>query len=444
MSVVSRTVTNDHFYEPLHKTIFAVLSDLIAQGKTANPITAKSFLPQDDIVGGLTVPQYLVRLAAEAVTIINAPDYAQAVFDCYVRRAAMGVAENLTANAMRFDPECAPRVILEDAERRLADLRGMCAVHERQTRHKIAEAAHSAIQSGMEAKQRGNALTGLTWGLTDLNRLTGGIQKRDFTIIAARPSMGKTSVGISVARTLAIKGHSTLFFSLEMDAAKLAARALTDQAYQWAKIPYNDIIRGSFEDRYSSLLAQCQEELEAATLTIEDRSGMAMSDIRRGIETHMEREQRAGRALECVMIDHLGLIRADDRYRGNRVHEMTQISGLMKDFAREYDIAMIGLCQLSRALENRDNKRPQLSDLRDSGSLEQDADMIGFLFREQYYLEREKGQSQEAESRRIDRLADVQNVLEFNIAKNRNGPVTTVELFFDVACSAVRSGVQRQ
>jgi replicative DNA helicase len=256
--------------------------------------------------------------------------------------------------------------------------------------------------------------------------------------------MGKTTVGLSAAIAAAKSGKGVGFISLEMDADKLGARAASDMAYDWAvKVPYADIIRGHVEAGEIDAVQSALRDIERLPLWIEDQSALSMTDIRIKAEAMMSASSKHGTPLEALFVDHLGLIRPSSRYQGNRTNEVAEMSAGLKSLAREYGIAVIALSQLNRALESRDSKKPQLSDLRDSGAIEQDADTIIFLYREAYYLEREQGKSEEAETARLNRLIEVQNKLEFHIAKQRNGPVTSIDLFVDMACSVVRNGVRR-
>src|SRR5690606_16713969 len=201
------------------------------------------------------------------------------------------------------------------------------------------------------------------------------------TLIAARPSMGKTTVALSCALRAAKAGHGVGFLSLEMDADKLAARAISDLAYDWTvQVPYIDIIRGSADPSAMDALASATRDIDGLPLWIDDQSGLSMTDVRVKIERMMQDGEKLGTPLRLVFLDHLGLLKPSSRYSGNRVHEISEMTATAKALAREYDIAFVMLSQLNRAVESRDNKRPQLSDLRDSGSIEQDADTIIFLY----------------------------------------------------------------
>lgn len=253
-----------------------------------------------------------------------------------------------------------------------------------------------------------------------------------------------TTLGLSTAIKAAKSGAGVGFVSLEMDADKLAARAISDIAYDWGvKVPYSDIIKGNVSDADLDSLTSGSSDLDRLSIWIEEQSGLSMTDIRVKAEAMMEDMQRQGASLDLLLIDHLGLIRPGGRYSGNRVQEISEMTAGCKALAREYGIAVVLLSQLNRAVESRDNKVPQLSDLRDSGSIEQDADTIIFLYREAYYLQREKGGGHEKERERAERLADCEYKLEFHIAKQRNGPLRSIDLFVDVACSAVRNGAHQ-
>lgn len=253
-----------------------------------------------------------------------------------------------------------------------------------------------------------------------------------------------TTLGLSTAIKAAKSGAGVGFVSLEMDADKLAARAISDIAYDWGvKVPYSDIIKGNVSDADLDSLTSGSIDLDRLPIWIEEQSGLSMTDIRVKAEAMMEDMQRQGASLDLLLIDHLGLIRPGGRYSGNRVQEISEMTAGCKALAREYGIAVVLLSQLNRAVESRDNKVPKLSDLRDSGSIEQDADTIIFLYREAYYLQREKGGGHEKERERAERLADCEYKLEFHIAKQRNGPLRSIDLFVDVACSAVRNSAHQ-
>lgn len=446
---VSGILRQEHFVEPLHAYLYGYMASAFERYGSVNPVIVFKLIPDEEArTWGAKIDMSLsAYLASLASNTVNGP--------AYIERSAKKVIEQwarirLGEEAQRLvlataDPNSDPMLLVTTTGQAFDDIASHVRVGPRRSsRIAVAQAADNAFHSAEEARQRGGGLTGITWGLTDINRLTGGIQRRDLTLIGARPSMGKTTVGLSTGIKSARAGAGVGFISLEMDADKLAARGISDIAYdRGIKIPYTDIIRGRVEDRELDGLRAATHDMDAYPLMIEDQSGLSLTDIRVKTEAMMADMEKRGAKLDVLFIDHLGLIRPSSRYSGNRVHEITEMTGALKSMAREYNIGVVLLSQLNRALEGRDNKRPQLSDLRDSGSIEQDADTIIFLYREAYYLEREKGGSIEAQADRTERLVDCQNKLEFIIAKQRNGPLATVDLFADMSCAAIRNGVQQ-
>lgn len=437
-----------HFVEPAHGALFRVIRSAFERYNSTTVPTVARLVPEDVAMMfaakvQIPVNAYLAKLAANAIGPNMLEANARKVVEQWARLSLSREAERLHAAA--GDPASDPAAIVSSAGLAFDDI--MAHVRrgpKRKTRLMLAGAAGNALAATREAMERGSGLTGITWGLVDVNRLTGGMQRRDLTLIAARPSMGKSTVGLSCGIRAARSGAGVGFLSLEMDSDKLAARAITDIAYDWGvKVPYVDLIRGTVDERDLSSIEAATKDIGRLPLWIEDQSGLSMTDIRVKVEALMMDMERAGQSLEVLIIDHLGLIRPSSRYQGNRTNEIAEITAGMKAMAREYGIAVVLLSQLNRELEKRNDKRPQLSDLRDSGAIEQDADTIIFLFREAYYLEREKGGSFDEQASRAERLADVQSKLEFVIAKQRNGPVTSVDLFVDMACAAVRNGVRQ-
>lgn len=442
-ATVAELVRPAHFTEKLHGEIYRIIGEMVSAGRGISPVTLRPFLPDSGLPGNMTTSQYVARLAAEAVNVISAPDYAKTIVDTAARRAIIGECETMITAA--YGPLDGPagigRIVSNGVDGLLKAMDALPNAGGRKTRLDLSTAMGRALEAAEAAMERGGGLTGLNWGLTDLNRATGGLQRKDLTVIGARPSMGKTTLGLSAALRVAMKGDGVAFFSLEMDAEKLGARAITDLAYDMGvAVPYQDLIRGVCERSALSSLARARQQFDHVPLWVEDQAGLSISDIRVKTEAIAKIADRNGTKLGAIVVDHLGLVRSSDRYFGNRNNEIAEMTAALKSMAREYDIATVLLVQLNRQVENREEKRPQLSDLRDSGAIEQDADTIIFLYREAYYLERIKPKSTDDEIARINRLADVQNKLEAIIAKQRNGPLKTVELFADMGCAAVRNG----
>lgn len=446
---ISSFLQERHFVEPLHGVLYAAILQAHERYNSTTAPVVLQLLPNDadmafKVRAGVTVNAYVSSLIANTVLGPAGLDKtARKIVEQWARVALIDEAARLSAAAS--DPSTNPVELVASIGQTFDDIISeVRAGASRRSRTSIAKAADNALVSAKDARQRGSGLTGLTWGLSDVNRLTGGIQKRDLTLIAARPSMGKTTVGLNVGVSVAKAGHGVGFISLEMDADKLAARAISDLAFDWrVRVPYADIIRGDVTDEQLEQVREASKSVEQMPLWIEEQPNLSMAEIRVKAEAIMQQAEQACMPLEVLIVDHLGLIRPSSRYMGNRTNEVGEISAGLKAFAREYGIAVIALSQLSRALETRNDKRPQMSDLRDSGAIEQDADTIVFLYRESYYLEREKGGSADAVAERTEKLIDSQNRLDFDIAKQRNGPVRNIELFVDMACSAVRNGAGR-
>lgn len=442
------TLQDYHFVEKFHQEIYRAIRAAYERYNLCNPALVRKLLPEDQVTlfekaNDKKVGAYLARLTATATAGAAAsPENARKIIEQWARLALANEAGRVYAAAN--DPMADVRIIAHEAARAIDDI--MAEVRSgpsRKTRVTIANAAMRAVTSAAEAKQNGTGITGITWGLVDINRMTGGIQRRDLTLIGARPSMGKTTIALSVAIAAAKAGACCGLVSLEMDAEKVAARAISDVLYDWGKsVPYSDIIRGDVTDEQLDLIVGAQERFNQLPLIIDDQSGQTVTDIRTRAERMLEDSRKNGNPMSVLFVDHLGLIRPSSRYSGNRVNEIAEITSGLKSLARELDIAVVLLSQLNRAVESREDKRPLLSDLRDSGAIEQDADMIAFLFREAYYLEREQGGSYEEQVAREDRLEACRNKLEFNVAKQRNGSLGTVNLFADMAYSAVRNGAR--
>lgn len=437
-----------HFTEQFHGSVFRAISAAYQQYGNASPVVVKQLLGEAargfEHSTGKRVSDYLAALAASTTSSGTlAIENARHVISQWARVSIHAAAA--TASASAASAACDVGEVVHDAAAAfddiMAEIRG---AGRGKTRFSIGDAAGMAVEAAVEAKDSGGGITGITWGLADLNRLTGGIQRRDLTLIGARPSMGKTSLALSVALKAAKAGHGVGFFSLEMDAEKIGARAISEFLYDWGqKVEYADILRGKIDERQLEALADAQVRIDALPIAIDDQSSPTVTDIRVRTERMMDEGERSGKPISAVFIDHLGLIKPSSRYSGNRNNEIGEMTSALKGMARDLDIAVVLLSQLSRAVENRAEKVPQLSDLRDSGNIEQDADMIGFLYREAYYLSRETGGSFEDQADREEKLAECQNKLEFHIAKQRNGPVQKVDLFADMAFSVVRSGARQ-
>jgi len=436
---VSDFLEPKHFFEPLHQTIFETAGSLIRMGKVATPVTLKTFLPADTDIGGMTVGQYLARLAAEATTIINAQDYGRTVYELSLRRDLIRIGEDMVNVAYDAPVDFAPRAQIEDAERQLYELAESGRYDGGFQR--FSQALTAAVDMAANAYRRDGKLSGIATGLRDLDTKMGGLQQSDLIIVAGRPGMGKTSLATNIAynvakayvpavqadgTTKALNGGVVGFFSCEMSAEQLATRIIAERT----GIPSSSIRRGGISEADFEKIRDYSIELQSLPFFVDETGGLSISQL-------MARARRLKRqkGLDLIVIDYIQLLTGSGkRGNDNRVQEVTEITTSLKALAKELNVPVIALSQLSRQVENRDDKRPQLSDLRESGSIEQDADVVMFVFREEYYLANKEPRAgtPEYEKWQLD-MSLVHGKAEVIIGKQRHGPTGTVELQFDAA-----------
>ncbi|MEE9314941.1 MAG: replicative DNA helicase [Rhizobiaceae bacterium] len=431
---VSDFLEADHFFEPIHRQIYKVTAEMIRAAKRANPVTIKTFLPEDERIGDMTVASYLARLAAEATTIINAEDYGRSIYDLATRRDLIGIGEDMVNIAFDAPVDMAPNVQIEDAERRLYELAetgrygGGFA--------EFGDAVGSAIDMASEAFKRDGHLSGVATGLQTLDAKMGGLQPSDLIILAGRPAMGKTSLATNIAFNIAeayepeiqpdgtskaINGGIVGFFSLEMAAEQLATRIIAEQT----EISSSKIRRGEINDTEFEKLVGCSQMMHRIPLYIDQTGGISIGQL-----AARARRLKRQRGLDVLIIDYIQLMTGNKR-TDNRVQEITEITTGLKALCKELNVPIIALSQLSRQVENRDDKRPQLSDLRESGSIEQDADVVMFVYREEYYLqnkEPEFGSTEHGEWQ--TKMETYRGKADVIIAKQRHGPTGTAGLAF--------------
>ncbi|MFY9735982.1 MAG: replicative DNA helicase [Rhodoplanes sp.] len=433
---VSDFLNPDHFFEPIHQRIYELAAGLVRAGKIATPVTLKTFLPADLDVAGLTVSQYLARLAAEATTVINAEDYGRTIYDLALRRALIGIGEEMVNEAYDAQVDSSPRDQIEAAERNLYELAETGRYDGGFQR--FAQALTTAVDMAARAYQRDGRLSGLATGLRDLDRMMGGLQPSDLVIIAGRPGMGKTALATNIAyniarawrsevrpdgRIVSTNGGMVGFFSLEMSAEQLATRIISEQT----EIPSYRIRRGEIDPSDFDRIAEAAREMETIPLYIDETGGLSIAQL-----AARARRLKRQRGLDVMVVDYIQLLQGSTRRAvEGRVHEVTEITTNLKALAKELNIPILALSQLSRQVENRDDKRPQLSDLRESGSIEQDADVVMFVFREEYYLKnREPRAGTEEFFKWQGDMEAVHGRAEVIIGKQRHGPTGTVPLQF--------------
>lgn len=428
---VGDIVRAEHFFAPVHQRIFDAVSKMVDRGQNADPVTLKPYFEKDAELEERGGAQYLADLAASVVTVINAPNYAKFIRDMATRRELISIGNDLVNEAFESDIDVSAQDCLEGAEAKLFQIgesgqgdRGFVTMR---------DATAAAIELAEKAFKSDGHVTGVTTGLKDLDKKLGGLQPSDLIILAGRPSMGKTALATTIAFNAAdayrksggTEGGIVGFFSLEMSADQLATRLLSDLA----EISGDRIRRGEFSKDDFHRLAEQSTHLAQVPLYIDDTAALSITAVR----TRARRMKRK-HGLDLLVVDYLQLLRGTgSRQSENRVLEVSEITRGLKAIAKELAIPVIALSQLSRAVESREDKRPQLSDLRESGSIEQDADVVMFVYREQYYLEREKPNEEDAA--KIEtwqrKMASVHNVAEAVIGKQRHGPIGIVEMFFD-------------
>ncbi|MER8728035.1 replicative DNA helicase [Mesorhizobium sp. M1027] len=433
---VSDFLKPGHFYEPLHRKIFEVAAELIRMGKIATPITLKTFLPADEKVGDMTVAQYVVRLAVEAVTVVNATDYGRAIYDLATRRALITVGEDMVNIAYDAPVDMSPSDQIEDAERRLFEL----AETGRYDGgfESFTDAVKTAVDMANAAYMRDGHLSGIATGLRDLDRRMGGLQSSDLIIIAGRPGMGKTSLATNIAFNIAeayvpaqqadgsfkaANGGVVGFFSLEMSSEQLATRIISEQT----EIPSSKIRRGEISEMDFEKLVACSQTMQKIPLFIDQTGGISIAQL-----SARARRLKRQRGLDVIVIDYIQLMQGSSaKSSQNRVQEITEITTGLKALAKELAVPIIALSQLSRQVESRDDKRPQLSDLRESGSIEQDADVVLFVYREEYYLKnREPKPGTDEYIKWEHEMNEMRGKAEVIVAKQRHGPTGSVSLAF--------------
>jgi replicative DNA helicase len=427
----------EHFYEPLHGRIYEALMKLLERDMVANPVTMKPMLEQDPALKELGGVAYLAQLTGNGAALIGARDFASQIYDLALLRELVGVGRELVENALDTSEDVNPREQIEAAE--VALYKVSEGEGESGSIKSFLAASTMAVQIAERALNSGGHLSGITTGINSLNEKIGGLHNSDLMILAGRPGMGKTSLATNIAYNAASRwvrdeadgiareknmGARTAFFSLEMSADQLATRVLAEQSgISGEALRMGKISRADFQN-----LSRAARELQDLPLFIDDTPGLTIAALR----TRARRLKRR-HDIGFIVIDYLQLLQGSGKSNENRVNEISEISRGLKTLAKELHVPVLALSQLSRAVEQREDKRPQLSDLRESGSIEQDADMVWFVFREDYYVAAKEPGDKEgaahmewaAEMERIYGLA------ELIVAKQRHGSTGRIRLKFD-------------
>jgi len=433
---VSSLIGEQHFFEPLHGRIYAQASALIQKGALATPVTMKPLMEADPAIGEVGGPAYLARLAGAAISLYSARDYAQAIHDLAVRRELITLGEEIAARAATVTVDSAPEDQIVAAESALYNLAEKGRYEGGFVTFK--RAVKDALDMANAAYQRDGGLAGISTGLIDMDRKMGGLHPSDLIIIAGRPSMGKTALATNIAFNIAKKhrvgtrpdgtegtvdGGVVGFFSLEMSAEQLATRILSEQS----QVASEQIRRGEMEEEEFRRLVHATSDLQSMPLFIDDTPALPISTLAARAR-RLKRQHR----LDVLFVDYLQLVRPSSSRGENRVQEVSEITQGLKAIAKELEIPVIALSQLSRKVEDRDDKRPQLADLRESGAIEQDADVVMFVYREEYYHDRLKPPEDDPRFPEwMEKAERVHNKAEAILGKQRHGPIGSIELMFE-------------
>ena len=427
----------DHFADARHGRIFGAIRTLVDKGQVADPITLRNLFESDGSLDEIGGADYLARLAASVVTIVNTGDYGRTVFDRHLRRALIDIGSDIVNEAYNIDLDRDAPAQIEQAEQQLYRL--ATAGDTRREFSDFTTALSSAIERAEAAFKKDGKTTGIATGLTDLDSHLGGLQPSELVILASRPSMGKTSLGTNIAfnaarayreeqgedgRPARTAGAVVGFFSLEMSAEELATRILAEQS----DVSSHDIRQGKISGDDFSRFVQVSQELNYLPLYIDDSADLSIAALR----TRARRLHRQN-GLSLIIVDYLQLLRpAPGQRPENRVQELSEITRSLKALAKDLEVPVLALAQLSRKVEEREDKRPQLADLRESGSIEQDADVVMFLYREEYYLRRqEPPENTEKWTKWSEQMDKAYNKADIIVAKQRHGPIGNVPLHFD-------------
>ena len=422
---INTIISNTNFYDPLHQKIFSAIENLIFKGLLANPITLKNYF--EDEKDEINVPEYLVKITKFSTSVRQTIEYSKIIYDMFVRRELIKISEQTIDSAKVNDLDVNGQKIIEESEKLLFDLAEKGSFNSSLV--KFESALKQTIEMASAAYKNDAGIVGVPTGLRDLDDKLGGLHESDLIIIAGRPSMGKTSLATNIAfnaaKNLQDSGRksSIAFFSLEMSSEQLSTRILSEQA----RIGSNDIRRGRISDEQFDKFLETSKDISELPLYIDETPAISIAAM-------SNRARRIKRlfGLDLVVVDYIQLMKGSSNNNDGRVQEISQITQGLKAIAKELSIPVVALSQLSRQVEQRDDHKPQLSDLRESGSIEQDADVVMFVYREGYYLQRKEPREATVEHAEWQaKMNEVAHLAEIIIGKQRHGPIGKVTLEFE-------------
>ena len=422
---INTIISGTNFYDPMHQKIFDAVDNLIYKGMLANPITLKNYF--EDEKDDLNVPEYLVKITKFSTSVRQAIEYSKIVYDMFVRRELVKISEQTMDSAKLSELDTTGQNIIENTEKSLFDLAEKGSFNSNLV--KFDSAMKETIEMASAAYKNEEGIVGVPTGLRDLDDKLGGLHQSDLIIIAGRPSMGKTSLATNIAFNAAQKlqgsgkKSSIAFFSLEMSSEQLSTRIISEQA----RISSNDIRRGRISDEQFDKFLETSKNIADLPLFIDETPAISIAAM-----SNRARRIKRQHGLDMIVVDYIQLMKGTTFNKDGRVQEISQITQGLKAIAKELGIPVVALSQLSRQVEQRDDHKPQLADLRESGSIEQDADVVMFVYREGYYLSRKEPREATVEHAEWQaKMNEVAHLAQIIIGKQRHGPIGNVTLEFE-------------
>ena len=418
-------LSSNNFYDPMHQKIFKAVEKLIFTGMLANPITLKNYFENEE--DKINIPEYLVKITKFSTSNRQALEYSKIIYDLYVKRELIKISDEIKDSAKLNDIDQNGQIIIQNSEKKLFDLAERGSFNS--SIIKFDEALKMTLDMASNAYKNEEGIVGVPTGLRDLDEKLGGLHKSDLVIIAGRPSMGKTALATNIAFNAAKKVQvdnkktCIAFFSLEMSSEQLSTRILAEQS----RIKSNDIRRGRISEDQFDKFIETSKDISELPLFIDETPAISIAAL-----SNRARRIKRIHGLEMIVVDYIQLMTAVNSRKDGRVQEISEITQGLKALAKELSVPVLALSQLSRAVEQRDNNKPQLADLRESGSIEQDADVVMFVFREAYYLERKEPRPGTVEYAEWQaKMGEVSNMAEIIVGKQRHGPTGNVFLEFE-------------
>jgi len=422
---ISTIISNVNFYDPMHQKIFNAIESMIYKGLLANPITLKNYFEKEK--DEINIPEYLVKITKFSTSARQAVEYSKIIYDMFVRRELIKISDQIIDDAKENDLNVSGQNIIENSEKLLYDLAEKGTFSS--SLIKFDDAMKQTIEMASAAYKNEGGIVGVPTGLRDLDDKLGGLHQSDLIIIAGRPSMGKTSLATNIAFNAAQniqesdKKSSVAFFSLEMSSEQLSTRIISEQA----RIGSNDIRRGRISDEQFDQFLETSKNISELPLFIDETPAISIAAM-----SNRARRIKRLHGLDLIVVDYIQLMKGSLNNKDGRVQEISQITQGLKAIAKELGLPVLALSQLSRQVEQRDDHKPQLADLRESGSIEQDADVVMFVYREGYYLQRKEPREATVEHAEWQaKMNEVAHLAEIIIGKQRHGPIGKVTLEFE-------------